>query len=315
MGYDAFVHVNKKKYTEKTIEELFLMLGYEKRNKVYYCGDDAEYKYESGVKIWKYKEDEKERIYRIRVLAFCSEYDLKKANDTISSMRKYCSAWFESDYGKNRYFQVGPLVKGAENGCYIAINRMDNQFSLFSHSLKKYPPDLEAERIMEKNSGMPTPSSFNANVYLAYLCALMEEYFRSTYIALLKYSKRKDKILTSKLSAYDLAEISEGKKTVEETYARTLSFQNIQKIVFNFKQLDSKLDIGKPLKEPYHRRKRNLYCQLEEIFERRHNMVHRVEVDSNYTAEILEKDIKDVEEAMVRVYRYLCEQYGWEKMR
>lgn len=27
------------------------------------------------------------------------------------------------------------------------------------------------------------------------------------------------------------------------------------------------------------------------------------------------KDIKDVEEAMIRVYHYLCEQYGWKKLR
>lgn len=315
MGYDAFVHGNKKKYTEKTMEELFLILGYEKRNKGYYCGNDEEYKYDAGVQIWKYEENEQERIYRVRVQAFCSEYDLKKANDTISSMKKYCSAWFESDYGKNRYFQVGELVKGAENGCYIAINRLDNHFSLLRHSLKKYPADLESERKMEQYNGIPTPSSFNANVYLAYLCALIEEYFRSTYIALLKYSNRKDKILTNKLSPYDLAEISEGKKTVEETYARTLSFQNIQKIVHHFQQLDSKLDIGKSLKEPYHGRKKNLYSQINEIFERRHNMVHRVEVDSNYTSEKLIKDIKDVEEAMIRVYHYLCEQYGWKKLR
>lgn len=30
MGYDAFVHIDRKKYTEKTIEDLILMLGYEK---------------------------------------------------------------------------------------------------------------------------------------------------------------------------------------------------------------------------------------------------------------------------------------------
>lgn len=30
MGYDAYVHINKK-YTKATIEKLLLMLGYEKR--------------------------------------------------------------------------------------------------------------------------------------------------------------------------------------------------------------------------------------------------------------------------------------------
>ena len=36
MGYDAFVHIDRKKYTEKTIEDLILMLGYEKRKGWFY---------------------------------------------------------------------------------------------------------------------------------------------------------------------------------------------------------------------------------------------------------------------------------------
>lgn len=79
--------------------------------------------------------------------------------------------------------------------------------------------------------GFPTPSSFNANVYLSYLCSLIEEFFRATYIALLKYSDKKEKILNMKFSPYDMVDISEGRKTVEEVYARILSFQNIKKLL------------------------------------------------------------------------------------
>lgn len=314
MGYDAFVHIDRKKYTEKTIEDLILMLGYEKRKGWFYCGNDEEYKYEAGVQVWKYEEDEnkQEITYRVRVQAFGSGYDLKKANETISALKKYCSAWFESDVGRNRYFETGELIKGAENGCYIAISYLANNFSLLAHSLKKYPEDLDAEKMMYEY-GIPTPSSFNANVYLAYLCALIEEYFRSTYIALLKYSDKKDKILNCKFSAYDLIEISEGKKTIEEAYARMLSFQNIQKIVMNFKNLDNRLDIGSPLKKPYHGRKKSLYDQIDEIFERRHKMIHRMDVDCNYTSELLSKDIDDIKVALTRIYQYLCKQYSWEE--
>lgn len=82
---------------------------------------------------------------------------------------------------------------------------------------------------MKELSGFPTSSSFNANVYLSYLCSLIEEFFRATYIALLKYSDKKEKILNMKFFPYDMVDISEGLKTVEEVYARTLSFQNIKK--------------------------------------------------------------------------------------
>lgn len=313
MGYDAFIHIDKTKYTKKVIEDLILMMGYEKKYGGFYCGNDEEYKYESGVRVWQVDEDKdlNEIIYRVRVQAYCSSYDLKKANDTISALKKYCSAWFVSDEGKNRYFETGELIKGAESGCYIALERLDNNFSLLSHSLMKYPEDLEEEKIM-KEYGFPTPASFNANVYLAYLCALIEEYFRSTYIALLKYSDKKEKILNCKLSPFDLIEIGERKKSVEEAYARTLSFQNIYKIAYNFKNLDNRIDIGKPLKKPYHKRKISLYEQINEIFERRHSMVHCVEVDCNYNTTKLKKDICDTKVALIRVYQYICEQYDWE---
>lgn len=57
--------------------------------------------------------------------------------------------------------------------------------------MSKYPDDVEAEKSIVE-FGFPTPSSFNTNVYLSYLCSLIEEFFRATYIALLKYSDRKD---------------------------------------------------------------------------------------------------------------------------
>lgn len=253
MGNDAFVHIAKKRYSKKVIETLLQMMDYKKYGEIFYCGNDTEYKYFSGVKVWKCDEDENEVVYRIRTQAFASGYDIKKQNDTIRYLKKYCQSYFESDMGKNRYFEEGRLVKGAESGCYFAIQNLDNHFSLLCHSLSKYPDDVEAEINMRELGGLPTPSSFNANVYLSYLCSLIEEFFRATYIALLKYSDKKEKILNMKFSPYDMVDISEGMKTVEEVYARTLSFQNIKKITSNFKTLNSKLDMSKPLKEPYHR--------------------------------------------------------------
>lgn len=229
MGNDAFVHIAKKKYSKKAIEDLLQMMDYKKYGEIFYCGNDTEYKYFSGVKVWKCDEDENEVMYWIRTQAFASGYDIKKQNDTIRYLKKYCQAYFESDMGKNRYFEEGRLVKGAESGCYFAIQNLDNHFSLLCHSLSKYPDDMEAEIYMGELGGGPTPSCFNANVYLSYLCSLIEEFFRATYIALLKYSDKKEKILNMKFSPYDMVDISEGMKTVEEVYARTLSFQNIKK--------------------------------------------------------------------------------------
>ena len=239
-------------------------------------------------------------------------YDLQKMNETLRSLKLYCDASFESDYGKNRYFPENNFIKYAESGCYFAVERLFNNFSILSMALSRYPDDIEGDKAMYEMYGLPTPSTFNANVYSTYLCSLIEEYFRSTYIALLKFSSRKDKILNVKFSPYDLIDISNGKKTVEEVFASTLSFQNIKKSCANFRNLDNGLDIGIALKRPYHKRKKNLYEQVNEILERRHGLIHHLELDGDYSTENLQKDIEDITAAIKRVYKYLCEYYNWE---
>lgn len=42
-------------------------------------------------------------------------------NETIRSLKQYCDATFESDIGKNRYFPESQFTKGAESGCYFAV--------------------------------------------------------------------------------------------------------------------------------------------------------------------------------------------------
>ena len=55
-----------------------------------------------------------------------------------------------------------------------------------------------------------------------------------------------------------------------------------------------------------------MYEQIDKILERRHGMIHRMEIDINYSTQELEKDIEDVKVALKRVYLYVCEQYNWE---
>jgi hypothetical protein len=312
LGRDAYVHINKK-YTKESIEKLLILMGYKKYGQVFFSGDDKDYKYLSGIKVWQCDENDEEYILRVRTQAFASSYDIFEQNNTIRNLKKYCCAWFVSDMGQNRYFDEVPLVKGAESGCYFALQKLDNNFSLLRHSLSKYPDDEEGEKCMMEMGDIPTTSIFNANVYSSFLCSLIEEYFKATYITLLRYSDRKEKILNVKFSPFDMKDISEGSKTVEEVYASTLSFQNIQKIVLNFSGLDSKLDIGIPLKKPYHRRKKSLYLQINEILERRHGMIHRMDFDFAYNSVMLSKDIEDVKIALKRVYSYICQRYGWEE--
>lgn len=67
------------------------------------------------------------------------------------------------------------------------------------------------------------------------------------------------------------------------------------------------------MKKPYHNRKKDLYEQVNDILERRHGLIHRLEIDDSYCTENLQKDIQDVIVAIRRVYSYLCEYYSWEE--
>jgi len=312
MGYDAYVHITKK-YSKSAIENLLVMMGYEKKGNYFYCGNDDEYKFFTGVLVWLDDKNENEWIYRVRSPIYAVGYDLHKMNDTIRCLKRYCDASFVSDEGIDRYFQEDELIKGAQSGCFFAVENLFNNFGLLQHALYIYPDDSESEKAMHEIGGGPTANMFNANVYSTFLCSLLEEYFKTTYIALLKYSERKDKILNVKFSPYDMMDISNGKKTVEEVFASTLSFQNIQKICLNFHSLDNKIDISQALKRPYCNRRKNLYEQINDILERRHGLIHRLQIDEKYSSENLRKDIKDVTVAIKRVYSYICKYHNWEE--
>lgn len=42
MGYDAWSYISKKNHSLKSIEELILLLGFEKTGLGFYCGNDLE---------------------------------------------------------------------------------------------------------------------------------------------------------------------------------------------------------------------------------------------------------------------------------
>lgn len=312
MGNDANIHINKKNFSKSDVYELLKILGYKRQKGGYRFYIDDNYKYYCPVNIWKAEETKNEYIYSIRTQIWANGYDIQKMNHTLRCFKKYCKAWFDTDEGKNRYFKEGNLIEKAEAGCYYAVDKLFNHFSELENYSKRYPEDDISLKHLTK-MGLITPNSLNANVYVTYLCSIIEEYFRSTYIALLKYSNKKEKIMNSKLSPYDLSAISNGSESIEEAYAKILSFQNISKICSSFHSLNNKIDINGVLKKPYRGRKKSLYSTINDILEHRHGIVHRLDFDIKYHSNDLLKDIGDTKVSIIRVYNHICDIYGWEK--
>lgn len=316
MGRDSFVYI-KKGNTRIAVGDQLLLLGYKKYGQHYYCGNDWDYKHQSGVSAWfidREEADEYAAVLWVRTQSYANAYDVNFQNLTLRHLKKYFYTYFDSDMGKNRYFKVeGDITKkGAENGCLFAIDNLGNKFGELIYALSKYPKDSDSEKQM-MTYGIASPYVFNANVYLAYLCSIIEQYYKQTFIALLKFADNKESILKggNKLSAYDLSEISDGKMSVEEAYANTLSFQNIWKISSNFRSINPKLDISSVLKKPYHNRKETLLSAMNRILELRHGLIHRMDIDLTYSSEKLLKDINDVKVSLRRTYSYICKTFNW----
>lgn len=317
MGRDALVYIPKGNSKKSVVEQLKL-LNFKSNENFFYCGNDSEYRHHYGVSSWFEEVDVDNKdtysfILAVRTQAAANAHDVSHQNFTLKHLKNYFNTYFYSDYGKNRYFPYdgNPDSFGAENGCFYAIYGLENNFTTLKYSLSKYPEDSEQELLLTTLFGISSPSIFTANIYLTYLCSIIEQYFKLTFIAILRFSKNKEQILKKggRLFPSDLASISSKTLSIEEAFANTLSFQNIGKINSNFRMLDSKLDISSSLKKPYMERKENLYEALNRVLEQRHGLIHQIDI--NLTDEFLE-DIDCVDTSLQNVYEYLCQTYFWE---
>src|ERR1700726_1135761 len=103
------------------------------------------------------------------------------------------------------------------------------------------------------------PEVFSNNIIVPYVVSMMEDFLRSTYIALLRYSEKKQSIFkNARLSGEQLTNISNGVLTVEGAVAEMMPFQRLSVVARHFKELDPKIDIAGALKRPFRRRKQTL---------------------------------------------------------
>jgi hypothetical protein len=157
-----------------------------------------------------------------------------------------------------------------------------------------------------------SPWVLSNNLLLPFVVSILEDYFKSTFVALLKYSARKESVFKSaRLSSQQLLRLSEGNVSVEALVAEGMTFQNLRVVSDAFRTLIPALDIHGVLRRPYRRRRLSLWEALSEVVENRHAFVHRGEVDIEFGDEVLATRIVDAQVAVDRVYRRLCQVSGW----
>jgi hypothetical protein len=160
------------------------------------------------------------------------------------------------------------------------------------------------------------PRIFSNNLLLPYLVAIWEEYYKSSFVVLLKYSgHRESSLKKAKLSHAQLEEIAAGKQGVEQALAESLSFQRPSKVSDNFKMVNPKLDIAGSLRKPYRRRKTSLYESIERCVKIRNEFVHTGYMDTTMSDKIIQKFIKDFEVAVDRSYDLFGKHFDFQPLR
>jgi hypothetical protein len=244
-----------------------------------------------------------------------SYFDLEHQNKTIRLFRKHFGGTFTTDGGKGRYLRPssGPPTPAA-SGCHLAFQRFGENlitghvYYMFRNFTGPKPFAPSGIYVINKAN----PWLISNNLLLPFVVAIVEDYFKSTYVALLRYSDKKEAILRAgRLTPEKLAAVSERTTTVEQAFAETLSFQRVSTTCKHFAALDPKLDFAGALRKPYRRRKVPLYDSLEEMTELRHEVIHRAEISSRVTDDYLVALVNDLEVAIVRCYRLLTKTYGW----
>lgn len=246
-----------------------------------------------------------------------SHHDFAMQNRTVYEFRRRFGGSAVKDGGNGEGYDPGPPVPPAASGCYLAMQGLDWNLTRVNMCLHQgfvapennglQPMEMIWPQMRELN-----PEVFISNIISTYLVSALEDYFKSTYIALLTYSDRKASILKGiRLSGEQLSRISEGALTVEQAVAETLPFQRLAAIGRNFADIDPTLDVLAALKRPYRRRKVSLLDRMENLVTRRHALIHGMQLDIDLDRERLEAVIHDLTVGMSRVYQRITSHFDW----
>ncbi|WP_418026468.1 HEPN domain-containing protein [Paenibacillus sp. JJ1722] len=285
----------------------------------YFWYQHKNYRSYVGVELYIYRENGVISV-DTRTRAGRSYWDLEHQNKTIKYIKNYFKGSFSTDEGKNRYFIMDEEVPTElEAGLFIARWTYNN--ALIKPKIYLDSRNLQGQIARPDSTGIVymdelNPRFFSNNLLIPYLVAIWEEYLKTSFIVLLKYTDNRDKIFKeARFSVNNLKDISAGKTSIEEALVEKFSFQRPRIIAENYKKLDEKLDIFTVLNKPISKRKISLFDSIEEIIELRNAFVHEGGMDLSITDKKLKVIIKDFEVAVDRIYDRFGAYYNFEPSR
>lgn len=324
MSYTSTSYLSKGT-TLKQVREIIDLLGFKK------VGDDLDVPNRVDSRMWVESKDYQSwsgvelDIYRkngditvsTRSRSCRSYWDLTHQNKTLKILKDLFGGYFKTDAGRNRYWRPEEKPPSPmSSGCYLARWGFHN--ALVKPRLYLMQRSMEGDIARRDPTGLEfldqlNPRLFSNNLLLPYLIAIWEEYHKSTFVVLMKYSNHREAVLKrAKPHQSQLELIAAGVQGVEQALAESFSFQRPSNVARNFKLIDSKLDLATPMRKPYRHRKKALYDSIEGIVELRNEFVHTGQMDTQLTDKAIEKIINDIEVTIDRTYQYIGKFYGFK---
>lgn len=307
------------------VEELISLLGYRKvddglkipsRVTSYFWTDNKDYRSYVGVELGLYRSKVGQIKITTRSRAGRSYWDLVHQNKTLKTLRDLFGGHFVTDAGRNRYWRPEePPPSPIASGCFTARWRFHNalgQARIYLMSRK-----FEGNIAREKPSGLSfiderNPRLLSNNFLLPYIIAVWEDYFRSTFIAALSYSSKREAAFKKvRLDHKAFEALASGSQSIEQAVGDSFSFQRPAAVAENFKLLDTKLDLGAALRRPYRRRKVSLFDSIDKLVENRNELVHTGRVDISFFDREMNAALSNVEAGVNRCYEHLAKHYGF----
>ena len=319
MGCDSTSDLPTKRQAD--VNEFLLLLGYtafggrlkldDPWRYVYY--PEADYAFLAGVTANVYLRADGIRVHT-RTQLWRSKTDSDFQNFTIRQLKKRFGGTFQTDAGTNRYFRYdGPDRRDAEAGVYRSYFTFQNNHATAGVYLQNMSREGSFNYKEMPLAVRHAHASVNlGNMLVPFLVAMIEEFFRSSYVAILRYSPRREQILKDvRLSVAEIASYEGSGLTLDDVAARRMSFQSVSKVSEQFKNLDKRFDVAGWLRAPYRRRRESLHASIERLVEQRHALAHRAEMNPLYDYTAAKRDHETLGAAAQRVYKHLVRLNSW----
>lgn len=277
--------------------------------------DDTDHRSTTGVEITVFPVRDSERslshgewAIHVRNTYSATWHDVEMLNRILRTGRKKFGGDIYGDYGKNRYAPLWKDTSTPISRGFAWVYRMthDNIGSV-SHALPTElnlgKGDTELDNIIR--SFDPTRVIYNGLV--PFLVSVLEFYLKNTFVIALKY----DPIAQGKIKDLrrEVASVANpGAKSTEESIADSISFQDLRNVRKAFRKwLD--VDIKQPLTPTAATREESLWQSLDDLIRYRHDVIHRMGVDTSFSRSDFLTQAQLIEESLDLLLKTFAEKY------